>query len=70
MSVEDIKQEFGNLSVEEKLRLLFFLKHSLRVDSKSNQHELGRLHREMDAGDRITLAQVKNVHEAMVREGM
>jgi hypothetical protein len=70
MSVAEIKMHCGSLSAEEKLSLLFFLKHSLRVDTTSNQSELGRLHRELEAGERISLAQVKAVHEAMVREGM
>jgi hypothetical protein len=70
MSVAEIKMQCGSLSAEEKLLLLFFLKHSLRVDTASNQSELGRLHREMEAGERISLAQIKAVHEAMVREGM
>jgi hypothetical protein len=70
MSVAEIKMQCGGLSDEEKLSLLFFLKHSLRVDAKYNQAELGRLHRELEAGERVALAQIKAVHEAMAREGM
>jgi hypothetical protein len=70
MSLDAIKASCQALSAEDRLALLFYLRHLLRAGQPSNRRELDQLHHDIDAGEKTTLAQLRAVHEVMNREGL
>ncbi len=61
MTFTEIKPQLDELNVEEKRKLETYVRHSLRVESEANRQELARRNREMAAGKRYDLAEVKAV---------
>jgi len=53
MIFAELKPQMEQLSREEMLKALAFLKSRLRADSAANREELARLHAEMDAGRKV-----------------
>ena len=53
MIFAELKPQMEQLSHEEMLKALAFLKSRLRADSAANRDELARLHAEMDAGRKV-----------------
>jgi hypothetical protein len=70
MSVAEIKQLVDKTSMEERLFLQAYLDHLARVEDPANAADLSRRMREMDAGKKVTLAQAKKLHEALVKQGL
>ncbi|MGH8018836.1 MAG: hypothetical protein ACREIA_11170 [Opitutaceae bacterium] len=53
MIFAELKPQMEQLSREEMLKALAFLKSRLRADSPANRDELARLHAEIDAGRKV-----------------
>jgi hypothetical protein len=59
MSVQDIKEQISQLSVEDQLQLEAFLKAKL-VTSRAGFHDrVESAHRRMDSGEAISSAQLR-----------
>ena len=69
MTFEEVKRGAAGLSEEDRLRLSAFLKHLARVDTDENKAELSRLNRQIDAGEYVTLEQLREMHTALEAEG-
>jgi hypothetical protein len=65
-----IKKSVGGMDEDERLYLLHYLKHLLRVQTEANRRELARLHDEVAAGKKVTLAQLKRLDKAFRAEGL
>jgi len=59
MVFAELKPQIEQLPPREMLKAMAYLKHLLRVDTKENQRDLGRRHADMDAGRKVSLAEVK-----------
>jgi hypothetical protein len=53
MIFAELRPQMEQLSREEMLKAVAFLKSRLRTDSAANRDELARLHAEMDAGQKV-----------------
>ncbi len=69
MSVLEIKQELEATSEEERLFLLAYLKHLTRRNDPGYRRHLANRAQEMDA-NRVSLEQIKRVHQALEAEGL
>ena len=70
MSVSEIKQLVDRTSPEERLFLQAYLDHLARVKEPASAADLSRRMREMTAGKKITLAQAKKAHQALLKQGL
>lgn len=70
MSVQDLKREIEESSEEDRLFLLAFLKHLIRRDDPAYKKLLAERVQEMQTGNKISLSQVKRLHEALDAEGL
>ncbi len=70
MTLDELKRGAVELSEEDRLRLRFFLLHIERVDTEANRAELARIHRAMNAGERVSLEQWEKMHAALEAEGL
>ena len=59
MVFTEIKSQLEQLSREEMLKTMAFLKHVLRADSPEYQAELARRHAELDQGKGVSLTEAK-----------
>jgi hypothetical protein len=69
MSVLEIKREIEATSDEERLFLLAYLKHLTRRNDPGYARHLARRAQEMDA-NKVSLDQIKRVHQALEAEGL
>ncbi len=53
MVFTEIKPQIEQLSHEERVKALAFIKHLLRAESPDYREELARRHAEMDAGKQV-----------------
>jgi len=70
MSVQDLKREIEASSEEDKLFLLAFLQHIIRREDPAYKKLLAERVKEMQAGNKVSLSQVKRLHEALEAEGL
>lgn len=59
MVFTELKPQIEKLPRPEQLKALAFLKHLLRADTEENRRDLARRHAEMDAGAKISEADLK-----------
>jgi len=59
MVFTELKPQIEQLSREERLKAMAFLKHLLRADDPAHQRELARRHAEMDAGKKVRWEDLK-----------
>ena len=70
MNIQDLKREIEASSEEDKLFLLAYLKHLLRRDDPGYRRMLAERVHEIQLGNKISLAQVKHLHEAFNAAGL
>jgi hypothetical protein len=59
MVFAEIKPQMEQLTHEEMVKAMAFLKSRLRADDPANQAELSRRHAEMDAGKKVRWEDLK-----------
>jgi len=59
MVFTEIKPQIEQLSHDERVKALAFLKHLLRAENPAYQHELARRNAEMDAGRKVRWEDLK-----------
>jgi hypothetical protein len=69
MSVLELKREIEASSEEERLFLLAYLKHLSRRDDPAYRRHLATRAKEMDT-NKVSLDQIKRVHQALEAEGL
>jgi hypothetical protein len=69
MSVLEITRELEATSAEDRLFLLAYLKHLARRDDPAYQRHLAARAKEMDT-NKVSLDQIKRVHQALEAEGL
>jgi hypothetical protein len=60
MVFAEIKPQIEQLTPEERLKALAFLKHLVRVNSPDYQAELARRNAEMDVGQKVRWTDLKS----------
>lgn len=70
MTVAELKRGIEQSTPEERVYLGALLKHLARKDDPVYQSELNRLNKEVDAGKKFSLDQVKRLHETLGSEGL
>jgi hypothetical protein len=70
MSVVELKKVVDKSTPEERLFLEAYLLHLRRRDDPANAADLSKRMSEMDQGKKITLAKVKKLHQALVKQGL
>ena len=68
MSVQDIRRQLMKMSQAEQAEVARFLKVLQQTHSSEFRRELARRHREMDAGNGITLTELKRRLRGRPRE--
>ena len=70
MSFAEIQSELSHASLEDKLRLLAWLKHDLRTGSATRKHQLASYHADIAQGNKVTLAEFKAVSRSLDQAGL
>ena len=70
MSTTELKAVVDQATPEERIFLENYLAHLQRSEDPRYAEELAGRHRDMDAGQKVTLAEAKNLHEALVKQGL
>lgn len=70
MSVVELKKMVDQTTPEERMFLQAYLDHLARRDDPANAQDLTRRMKEMDAGKKVTLAQAKKLHQALLKQGL
>lgn len=70
MSLAEIQSELSHASVEDKLRLLAWLKHDLRTGTPARQRQLSEYRVDMEQGDKVSLADLKKINRSLDQAGL
>lgn len=70
MSLAEIQSELSHASIEEKLRLLAWLKHDLRTGTTERKKQLSGYQADMDQGDKVSLADFKKINQSLDQAGI
>ena len=70
MSRVELQSFVDRSSVEERLFLAAYLRHLSTQDDAGLQHELAGAHREIEAGKKIGLRQLKGLHQTLGKTGL
>lgn len=70
MSLAEIKAAIEDLSDEERIFLVAYLRRRIDGDSPARRSELAGIRDEMEGGRRFTLAQLKKRHEELAADGL
>ena len=70
MSRAELKTLVDRSTQEERLFLAAYLRHLSTQDDAGLQHELAGAHREIEAGKRISLRQLKGLHLTLGKTGL
>ncbi len=70
MNTTKLKALVDQATPEERLFLEQYLAHLQRSEDPRYAEELAGRHRDMDAGQKVTLAQATRLHEALEKQGL
>ncbi|MBI4660379.1 MAG: hypothetical protein HY735_16205 [Verrucomicrobia bacterium] len=70
MSVAELKRIVDETTDEERLFLEAYLAHLRRASDPANAADLSRRMREIEAGKKVTLAQARKLHQALLKQGL
>lgn len=70
MSVAELKTVVDNSTSEERLFLQAYLDHLAEQASPERVRELDRRWEEMNAGDKVSLAEARRLHEELQARGL
>lgn len=70
MQFNELKQAVAVISADDRLALTAYLRHLDRVDTDANREALSEANRQIDAGDFVTLEQLRRVHAILLAEGL
>lgn len=70
MSVAELKKMVDQTTPEERLFLQAYLDHLARRDDPANAEDLFRRMKEIDSGKKVTLAQARKLHQALLKQGL
>lgn len=70
MQLDELKQAVAVISADDRLALTAYLRHLDRVDTDANREALSEANRQIDAGDFVTLEQLRRVHAILLAEGL
>jgi hypothetical protein len=59
MVFTELKPQMEQLSPKEMVKAMAFLKHRLRADAPENKRDLARRLKDIEGGQRVTLAEAK-----------
>ena len=65
MSAVELKRIVDDATPEERLFLEHYLAHLRRAEDPEYAEELGRRHRDMDAGQKVSWKEGKRLHQEM-----
>ena len=69
MSLAEVKASVTAMNVEERLEVAALIAHLNRAEDPEYRAELERRMAAMDAGRKVSEAQLEAVHEALKRQG-
>ena len=70
MSSAELKSLVDRSSAEERIFLAAYLRHVSTRDDASLQDELAGAHREVEAGKKVGLRQLKRLHQTLAKTGL
>ena len=70
MSIGELKAVIDNLTQEDRLFVSAYLKHLACVDDPAHRDKLGARMRRMDAGKKVSLQTVQQLHRRLEKAGL